>query len=107
MPKDDGRAADIEARNQYLGIIDDAWEVYREAVERAWEAYETALAPARGIFDSAQAAAEAAHGKSIDDAWAAYKESVANAPTTTRRDVVAQARAHYNETAARIGKTNK
>ena len=45
MPKDDNRAADLEARNQYLGIIDDAWEVYREAVERAWEAYEASLAP--------------------------------------------------------------
>ena len=43
MPRDgDSGASDLEARNHYLSIIDDAWEVYREAVEAAWADYEEA-----------------------------------------------------------------
>jgi hypothetical protein len=106
LPKEaDARVADLEARNQYLGIIDDAWEIYREAAERAWDSYEKSLAPARATYGALQATTEDAHGRSIDEAWALYKEAVANAPSTMRRDIVAQARATYNETAAQVRKT--
>src|SRR5271166_2966366 len=101
MPKDgDSGASDLEARNHYLSIIDDAWEVYREAVEAAWSSYEEALKPVRDVYEQSQAAAEEAHGNAIDAAWADYKQAVANAPATMRRDIVAQARATYNEMAA-------
>ena len=40
MPKDgESGASDLEARNHYLSIIDDAWEIYRESVEGAWDNY--------------------------------------------------------------------
>jgi Rrf2 family protein len=105
MPQDaDSRAADLEARNQYLGMVDDAWEVYREAVERAWNTYEKALEPPRAAYEAAQASAEESHGKAIDEAWGIYKAAVANAPSTMRRDIVAQARASYNEAAAQVRK---
>jgi predicted signal transduction protein with EAL and GGDEF domain len=52
-----------------------------------------------------QASAESTHGQQIDEAWALYKQAVANAPSTMRRDIVAQARATYNETAAQVRKT--
>jgi hypothetical protein len=52
-----------------------------------------------------QSQAEGTHGQMIDEAWAIYKEAVANAPSTMRRDIVAQARATYNETAAQVRKT--
>jgi hypothetical protein len=101
----DARVADLEARNQYLGIIDDAWEIYREAAERAWDAYEKSLVPARASYEELQSSTEDAHGRSIDEAWALYKQAVATAPSTMRRDVVAQARVTYNETAAQVRKT--
>jgi len=57
MPRDgDSGASDVEARNHYLSIIDDAWEVYREAVEGAWADYEEALKPVRDIYEVAQTA---------------------------------------------------
>ena len=55
MPRDgDSGASDLEARNHYLSIIDDAWEVYREAVEGAWAGYEEALKPVRDVYEEAQ-----------------------------------------------------
>ena len=84
MPKDgDSGASDLEARNHYLSIIDDAWEIYREAVENAWAGYEEALKPVREVYERAQGTAEEAHGNAIDGAWADYKQAVANAPTTS------------------------
>ena len=92
MPRDgDSGASDLEARNHYLSIIDDAWEVYREAVEGAWAAYEEALKPVRDVYEEAQAAAEEAHGNAIDAAWADYKQAVATRP---RRCVVTSSPRH-------------
>ena len=71
----------------------------------AWAGYEEDLKPVRSVYEQAQATAEEAHGNAIDAAWADYKQAVANAPTTMRRDIVAQARATYNELAAQIRKT--
>ena len=80
-------------------------DLSREAAERAWDAYEQALVPARAGYEELQASTEDAHGRSIDEAWALYKQAVATAPSTMRRDIVAQARVTYNETATQVRKT--
>lgn len=98
-------AADREARNEYLSIIDESWEVCCHAIESARESYEQALEAGRAaleaaLFDSAQS-----HGKAVDEAWGDYKEVVAKASLATRRNVVVEARATYNERAASLRAT--
>ncbi len=104
MPMTDplSNAADREARNEYLSIIDEAWEVCCHAVESARESYEQMLETGRAGLEVALFESTQSHGKAVDDAWAAYKDVVAKASLATRRNVVVEARATYNERAASL-----
>jgi hypothetical protein len=94
--------ADREARNEYLSNLDEVWESCREAVEVARNEYEDALDLARMSYESDQAEAAAEYGRAIDEAWNGYKKQVADTPSTSRKDAIAEARAAYNEKAASI-----
>jgi hypothetical protein len=90
-------AADREARREYLIDIDEAWELFRDAVERARSAYDEALEACGAEHVRRQSAASAGHNEALDKAWATYKQDVGD----RRADRRAAARATYNEAAAR------
>lgn len=99
---DAGSAADLEARNEYLIDIDEAWEACRDAVEWARSSYEEALESGRAIYEDQREQAGADHRQALDDAWAAYKQEVTGTTTINRRQVIADARAKYNASAGEI-----
>lgn len=100
-------AADREARNEYLIDIDEAWELFRDAVERARSSYDEALEACGEAHVNQQAEASAAHHHALDKAWAAYKQDVGDrradrraAARQTYNDAAALCRQHFEETMA-------
>ncbi|HXY42826.1 MAG TPA: hypothetical protein VEH29_01445 [Acidimicrobiales bacterium] len=98
----DRGATDRAARNEYLIDIDEAWEACREAVEGARSSYEEELDLGRVLFEEQQATAANEHSSELDKAWESYKQAVSNTPSENRRQVISEARATYNETAAAL-----
>jgi hypothetical protein len=103
-------AAYREACIDRLMDVDDAWQRCCDAIEPPRRSYELQLVSGRAAYRTKQARVLAAYGEALDDAWATYKQQVAEAPSigpraaehagaVSRRAVIAEARARYDNAA--------
>ncbi|MGO9560816.1 MAG: hypothetical protein ACLPYW_17230 [Acidimicrobiales bacterium] len=110
-------AADYrDARNNCMIEIDESWLLCCDAVELPRRSLEQQLASAQSAYRAQQAGAMVSYRGALEEAWATYKQEVAGAPpflrgatagtqARSRRDVIAEALARYESSAAAIGRS--